>query len=253
VTLRVLLVDDHRLFREGLKGLLTSAGFEVVAEAGNGAEAVALARSQPVDMVLMDLNMPLLDGMRATRLIKADQSGLPIVILTASETDEDLFEAVKSGAAGYLLKSYDPETVLRLVRGAAAGEPALTPQLAAKILDEFARLALSTDGAAGPSTTPAGPPPPAPPDAGPPPSGTVPLPDHVESLSAREQEVLQLLVAGKGTRDIAAALVVSENTVKFHLRNILQKLHLHSRAQVVAFALRYRLADLPPQHEWPPD
>jgi DNA-binding NarL/FixJ family response regulator len=252
MTLRVLLVDDHRLFREGLKGLLTNAGFEVVAEAGNGAEAVALARSQAVDIVLMDLNMPVLDGMRATRLIKADSPGLPIVILTASETDEDLFEAVKSGAAGYLLKSYDPETVLRLVRGAAVGEPALTPQLAAKILDEFARLALPADEAAGSSPAPADPAPPVRADAAPPDPATVPLPDHVEPLSAREQDVLQLLVAGKGTREIAAALVVSENTVKFHLRNILQKLHLHSRTQVVTFALRYRLADLPPE-ETPPD
>jgi DNA-binding NarL/FixJ family response regulator len=241
MTLQVLLADDHELFREGLKAVLSGHGFQVVAEAANGAEAVAIARAAPPDLVLMDLNMPVMDGLKATRLLKASHPALPVVILTASEADEDLFEAVKSGAAGYLLKSYDAETVVRLVGAAAAGEPALTPQLAAKILDEFARLANS--GAASPPGGPA----PAGSTAGP--AGP---PDYVEPLSTREREVLQLLVAGQGTREIAAALVVSENTVKFHLKNILQKLHLHNRAQVVAFALRYGLVDVPDELA-PPD
>jgi DNA-binding NarL/FixJ family response regulator len=151
---------------------------------------------------------------------------------------------VKSGAAGYLLKSYDPDTVLRLTRSAAAGEPALTPQLAARILEEFARMARRGPGS-GPGLDPAI----RPTSVAAPAPGAAPLPDHVEPLSAREQDVLERLVAGRSNKEIAADLVVSENTVKFHLKNILQKLHLHSRAQVVAFALRHGLTEIPSGEE----
>ena len=138
--LRILLVDDHRLFRAGLKSLLTLRGTDVVGEVNDGAEAIQKVREVSPDLVLMDLAMPGMGGLEATRLLKAERPDLPVVILTASEEDADLFEAVKLGAQGYLLKNLDPATVVDLVEAAAAGEPALTPQLAAKLLAEFARL-----------------------------------------------------------------------------------------------------------------
>ncbi|MCC7103644.1 MAG: response regulator transcription factor [Chloroflexi bacterium] len=216
-----LLVDDHRLIREGLKGFLLGRGIEVVGEAGDGREAVALARALRPDLVIMDLGMPVMGGLEATRLIKTDQPETAVVILTASEAESDLFEAVKSGAQGYLLKSMDPTAMVEQIEAAGRGEPALTPRLAAKILAEFARLstptqpAVMSQGIAG---------------------------DGAAELTAREREVLELLVAGAANKQIAHQLVVSENTVKYHLKNILQKLHLQNRAQVVAYALRHGLA-----------
>lgn len=222
--IRILLVDDHPLFRQGLKSLLTVSGMEVVGEASDGTEAIAKVRELHPDLVLMDLLMPGMGGLEATRLIKAERPELPVVILTASEEEADLFEAVKSGAQGYLLKSLDPATVIELVRGAAEGEPALTPQLAAKLLAEFARVGGRERAQPLPPAAPEGP---------------------VEPLTAREREVLELLVSGASNKEIARALVVSENTVKYHLKNILQKLHLQNRAQVVAYALRHGLTRLP--------
>jgi len=143
-----------------------------------------------------------------------------VVILTASEDEADLFEAVKSGAQGYLLKSYEPETVIRLLEGALEGQAALTPGLAAKILAEFSRQG----GVRGVGKAEAG---------------------LAEPLTAREREVLELVVAGASNKEIARRLYVSENTVKYHLKNILQKLHAHNRAQVVAFALKHGLINPP--------
>ncbi len=216
---RVVIVDDHRLFRVGLKQLLESRGFEVVGEAGDGAEAVQVVRKTRPDLVLMDLLMPGMGGLEATRLIKAEFPDLPVVVLTASEDEADLFEAVKSGAQGYLLKSYDPETVIELLEAAAEGQAALTPALAARILAEFSRLGDRRAGGRGEAA-----------EAG-----------LIEPLTAREREVLELVVAGASNKEIARRLYVSENTVKYHLKNILQKLHAHNRAQVVAFALKYGL------------
>lgn len=231
MSLRIVLADDHRLLREGLAGLLEARGFRVVAQAGTGAEAVARAKETRPDLVIMDLAMPGGGGLEATRLIKAVLPETTVVILTASEAESDLFEAVKSGAQGYLLKSYDAETVLRLVEAAGRGEPALTPQLASRILGEFAR----GSGAAPTSASASEPAAPAPRE--------VPEELRAEPLTAREVEVLECLVSGLTNREIAARLIVSENTVKYHLRNILQKLHLQNRAQVVAFALRHGLTN----------
>jgi DNA-binding NarL/FixJ family response regulator len=229
MALRVVVADDHRLFRAGLRELLARRGIEVVGEAGDGAEAVARVRSSRPDLVLMDLQMPGVGGLEATRVLKAEFPDLPVVVLTASEEEADLFEAVKSGAQGYLLKSLEPETVLELVAAAARGEPALTPQLAAKILAEFARM-----GGAHPPAAAA----PAPQPKAPAKATELPM----EPLTARERQVLELLVAGRTNKEIAQQLVVSENTVKYYLKNIFQKLHLHNRAQVVAYALRHGLA-----------
>jgi DNA-binding NarL/FixJ family response regulator len=213
---RVLLADDHPLFREGLRGLLEARGIEVVGEARTGREAVDLTARLEPDVVLMDLAMPELNGLAATRLISAGNSGARVVILTASDEDADLFEAIKSGAQGYLLKNVSSAELFRLLDSVAVGEPAFTPGLARKLLGEFAKPA-------------------------PAPAPRTPTPDV---LTEREREVLDLLVQGiTSNRDLAERLVVSENTVKYHLRNILDKLHVQNRAQVVAYAARHGLID----------
>jgi DNA-binding NarL/FixJ family response regulator len=211
---RVLIADDHALFRDGLRSLLEAHGVDVVAEARNGQEAVELARLHRPDVVLMDLTMPELGGLGATRLITAEQPAVAVVVLTASEDDADLFEAIKSGAQGFLPKDLEAGRFFELLDGVARGEPALTPALARKVLGAFGR------------------PEPAPPERA------------ASDLTEREREVLELLVQGiTSNRDLAVRLYVSENTIKYHLRNILDKLHLQNRAQVIAYAVRHGLVD----------
>ncbi len=216
--MRVLIVDDHPLFRDGLRSLLEVRGIDVIGEASTGREAVDQARRLQPEVVLMDLDMPELNGLAATRLISAELPSVKVVILTASEDDANLFEAIKSGAQGYLYKNLDSAEIFRLLEGVARGEPALTPGLARKLLGEFAR-----------------------------PAPVVPVLDEpLPSLTDREREVLDLLVQGvTSNRELAERLVVSDNTVKYHLRNILQKLHAQNRAQVVAFAVRYGMIEPP--------
>ena len=220
--MRVLIADDHALFRDGLRSLLESRGVEVVGEARNGREAVDQTRRLGPDIVLMDLDMPELDGLAATRLISAEQPDVKVVILTASEEDAHLFEAIKSGAQGYLFKNLASDELFRLLEGVARGEPALTPALARKLLTEFAH------GAAipvRPSTD-----------------------EGFDALTEREHEVLDLLVQGiTSNRELAERLVITENTVKYHFRNILDKLHVQNRAQVIAFAVRHGMVE--PQAE----
>ncbi|ACZ37594.1 response regulator [Sphaerobacter thermophilus] len=214
--MRVIIADDHALFRDGLRSLLEARGVEVVAEARNGREAVELARQLRPDIVLMDLTMPVMGGLEATRLISAELPDVNVVVLTASEDDADLFEAVKSGAEGFLPKNLEAEQFFDLLQGVTEGQPALTPGLARKVLNEFARPA-------------------------------APRPERTaEELTEREREVLELLVQGvTSNKDLADRLFVSENTVKYHLRNILNKLHLQNRAQVIAYALRHGLVEPP--------
>jgi len=215
--MRVLIADDHPLFRDGLHSLLEARGIDVVGEARDGREAVALTLRFRPDVVLMDLKMPELNGLAATRAICAELGeSVKVVMLTASEDDADLFEAIKSGAQGYIFKNLASEDFFRLLEGVSRGEPALTPSLARKLLTEFAQ----------PRTE---------------------APDidmDATRLTEREHEVLVLLVQGiTSNKDLAERLVVTENTVKYHLRNILTKLHLQNRAQVVAYALRHSLVD----------
>ena len=207
--MRVLIADDHRLFRDGLRSLLEAQGTTVVGEAATGREAVDMARLHRPDIVLMDLAMPEMSGLAATRLLKAELPEIVVVVLTASEDDADLFEAIKSGAQGFLPKDLEAAQLFTLLDGVTRGEPALTPSLARKVLAEFAR----------------------------------PTPEPVEpqapTLTDRERDVLDLLVTGvTSNRELAARLFVTENTIKYHLRNILTKLHLDNRAQVIAYALR---------------
>ena len=190
-------------------------GHEVIGEAKNGREAVALTREIKPDLVLMDLQMPEVDGLEATRLISAEMPDVKVVILTASEEESKLFDAIKSGAQGYLLKNLEADTFFEMLDRAQRGEPALTPTLARKLLQEFAK----------------------------PVEATAP-PAEEETLTAREREVLELMVEGvTSNRKLAKRLGLSENTVKFHVRNILDKLRLHNRAEVVGYALRHGIVD----------
>ncbi|HEX7709184.1 MAG TPA: response regulator transcription factor [Thermoanaerobaculia bacterium] len=213
--MRILIADDHSLFRDGLRSLLLAQGHEVIGEAKNGREAVALARELKPDLVLMDVQMPELDGIAATRTLVAELPDVKIVMLTASEEESKLFEAIKAGAQGYLLKNLEADAFFQLLDGAQRGEPALTPTLAKKLLQEFAK----------------------------PPESSMP-PGQQETLTTREREVLELMVEGTtSNRKLAKSLGLSENTVKFHVRNILDKLRLHNRAEVVGYAIRHRIVD----------
>ena len=213
--MRILIADDHALFRDGLRSLLLAQGHEVIGEAKNGREAVELARQLQPDLLLMDVQMPDLDGIAATRIISTEMPNLKVVILTASEAEEKLFDAIKSGAQGYLLKNLEADTFFELLERAHRGEPALTPALARKLLQEFAK----------------------------PPEAVAPVLDQ-ETLTAREREVLELMVEGvTSNRKLAKRLGLSENTVKFHVRNILDKLRLHNRADVVGYALRHGIVE----------
>jgi len=210
--MRVLIVDDHELFRDGIRSLLSTEGIEVVGEASDGLEALEKVRRLQPDIVLLDIMMPRCDGLEATRLIKAEMPDTKIVILTAVEDDGNIFEAIKSGAQGYLLKSMRGAQFVSLLKGVQRGEAAITSDVAGKILDEFSRQARRMKGGR-----------------------------EVDQLTERETQVLRLLVEGRTNKQIGVALSLSENTIKYHLRNILEKLHLHNRAQVVAYAMRHGL------------
>jgi DNA-binding NarL/FixJ family response regulator len=212
--MRILLADDHALFRDGMASLLAAWGHEVVGRAADGATAVELAGRLRPDLVLMDIAMPGGGGLDATRRIAAAEPTVAIVMLTASEDVDDLFAAIKAGARGYLLKNLESGELRAMLDAVARGEAAITPAIAGRILAELARSEAAVAGPAGPR----------PPD-----------PDR---LTDRELGVLRLVVAGLRNKEIAAELGISENTLKYHLRNILDKLHAQSRAEMVARAVR---------------
>lgn len=212
---RVLLADDHALFREGLAGILNSQpDFTVVGEASDGIEALVMARRLRPDLVLMDITMPGCDGVEATQAIIGELPGTVVVMLTVREEDEMLFQAIKSGAQGYLLKSIHAGELLMLLRGVLDGEAALTPALSGRVLAEFRQL----------SQRPAG-------------TETSDQP----ALSPREHEVLDLIASGATDKEIAAALVISIHTVKTHVRSVLAKLHLNSRYEAARYAAEHGL------------
>ena len=211
--MRILIADDHSLFRDGLSSLLAAQGHEVVAEARNGREAIALSHETKPDVVLMDVTMPGMDGIEATRQLTSELPDVRVVILTASEEEATLFDAIKAGAQGYLLKNLEADDFFTLLDQVSRGEPAFTAGLARKVLKEFAK-----------------------------PLRQEPAED--EELTPREREVLELMVDGvTSNRKLAKRLNLSENTVKFHVRNILDKLRLHDRAQAVGYALRNKIVD----------
>jgi DNA-binding NarL/FixJ family response regulator len=208
--IRVLLVDDHSLFRKGLAALLArEKGFEVAGEAQDGIEAFAKAKELKPDLVLMDISMPRCDGVEATRRIREAFPSLKVVMLTILEEDKRLFEAIKAGAQGYMLKNVKPEALFQALRGVAAGEAAISRATASKIMNEFAEQARG--GCAGAA---------------------------IEELSERELGVLRLLTQGMTNKEIGHELHLAENTVKNHLKNILEKLQVENRVQAAAFALK---------------
>lgn len=218
--IRVLLVDDHVLFRKGIVSLLsTERGFEVVGEAANGHEALDKARDLMPDVILMDISMPQMDGLEATRRIKAEIPYVRIVILTVSDGDQNLYDAIKSGAQGYLLKKIEPHALFNTLRGVVQGEASFSRITAMKLLGEFTRLAQQEAAPSLPGT----------------------------GLSPREKEVLEQITRGKSNKEIASALSIAENTVKNHLKNILEKLHLENRVQAATYALRKGLVERPPE------
>ena len=206
--MRIVLADDHALFRDGVSSLLEAWGHTVVGLAADGAEAVELVARLDPDLVLMDVRMPRMRGVEATRAIAAIRPETPIVMLTVSEDEEDLFAAIRAGARGYLLKDLEASQLRSMIEAVARGDAAITPATAARIIRHLSSL-----------------------DA----AGGEPAPDR---LTSRELEVLRLVTAGRRNKEIAAELGISENTVKYHLRNILEKLHVQSRTEIATRALR---------------
>ena len=207
---RVLLVDDHDLFRAGIASVLARRpDIEIVGEAGDGFEAVEQAREMAPDLILMDIAMPRCNGLDALRLIKREMPGIKIVMLTVSEEDEDVFQAVKEGAEGYLLKNLGRQKLLDAVDGVRRDEAPISEVLAARILREFRRKPPGAQAEEAP-----------------------------EDLTARETQVLVRVAAGDSNREIAEALCIAENTVKIHVCNILGKLHLRNRVEAAVYATR---------------
>ena len=217
--IRVLIADDHALFRRGLEMVLDEEDdIDLVGQASDGTEAVAVAGESLPDIVLMDIRMPKSSGIEACRGIKEVAPSAKIVILTISDEEEDLFEAIRAGASGYLLKDIPLDEVAEAVRAVHGGQSLINPSMAAKLLAEFAAMA-SRDGTA--------------------PAERVPAP----RLTEREIQVLKLVARGMNNRDIAKELFISENTVKNHVRNILEKLQLRSRMEAAMYAVREKLVD----------
>lgn len=221
--MKVLIADDHRLMVEGLQNLLSANGIEVIGVAGDGLEAVNLARTLMPDIVLMDLRMPNCDGLTATRLIKTEMPEMRIVILTTSADDHDLFESVRNGASGYLLKSVSGSEVIEALKGLEHGIPPFSPGLAAKIMGEFAKQASARDEA----------------------EPVVRTDSHAKEesgrgpgLTLRQREVLALVSQGMSYKEVGAKLGMSTRTVKYHMREIILNLHLKNRAQAMMYAAR---------------
>ncbi|NUO34438.1 MAG: response regulator transcription factor [Dermatophilaceae bacterium] len=218
--IRVLIVDDHALYRRGLQTVLdTEDGIEIVGEAADGVEAVDQAEEKLPDVIVMDVGMPKRGGIDACRVIKQRVPSARILMLTSSDDEANLFEAVRAGANGYLLKDVPPEEVAAGIRGVFHGQSLISPLMASKLLLEFAQISQRE---------------------------TVPAPTpglELPRLTDRELEILRLVARGKLNREIAGELFISENTVRNHIRNILDKLQMHSRMEAAMYAVRQRLID----------
>src|ERR1700730_3530574 len=216
--IRVLIADDQALFRRGLYVVLgIEENIEVVAEAQDGEDAIAKAEELVPDVVLMDVRMPRVNGIEAARRIRALLPSTRVLMLTVSDEEDDLYEAIKAGANGYLLKEISVEEVAGAIHAVVQGQSLISPSMASKLLNEFNSLAKKADE-----------------------RQQFPAP----TLTSRELEVLKLVAKGMSNREIADGLFISENTVKNHVRNILEKLHLHSRMEPVIYAVRERLLDI---------
>ncbi|MGH7274994.1 MAG: response regulator [Nitrospiria bacterium] len=218
--IRVLIADDHQVVREGLSAILNAKeDIEVIAEAQDGVEAVEKAKEFKPDVILMDISMPRMNGVEATRRIKLEQPQIGIVVLTMYEEEEYIFELVKAGATGYMLKNSDSSQIIKAIRSTYQGESMLQPSVATKILSEFSHL----------SQRPA------------------PKPTRTDQeLTDREVQVIKLIADGKTNKEIANTLTISEKTVKNHVRNIFQKLEVDDRTQAAIFAIQRGLIQLGP-------
>jgi DNA-binding NarL/FixJ family response regulator len=217
VTLRVVVADDQALVRAGFRGIVAATpGFSVVGEASTGAEAVEQARRSRPDVVLMDVRMPTVNGIEAARRIRIAQPAVRILMLTESEDEEDLYGAVRAGATGYLLKEVAIDEIADAIRAVASGQALVSPSMTTKLLSEFnalsRRLEEEHDG---------------------------------RRLTDRELEVLRLIARGMSNKDIGIDLVIAENTVRNHVRNILEKLQVRSRVEAAMYAVREKLVDAP--------
>jgi len=207
MTIRILIVDDQALFREGLRTLLSvQPDFEIVAEAGNGEEALRLAMQKHPEVVLMDLRMPVLDGVRATERLHDILPNCRVIVLTTFDDDELVFDGLRAGAIGYLLKDVPSSKLFDAIRAASRGEYFLLPSITAKVIAEFSRF---------------------------PRGGALRSQEYVETLSPRELEIIKLVASGDSNKEIAEKLVITEGTVKNHLSNILAKLGAKDRLQAV--------------------
>ena len=210
---RVLVVDDHALFRRGIVTVLANQkNISVVGEAVNGLEAIDKAEALVPDVIVMDLNMPQCSGLEATQALQAKMPQVSILVLTVSDNEADLFHAIKFGATGYILKNTEPEELVQAIHHIAQGGVIVSPMMAAKLLTEF--RSLGTDAMAKKTA------------------------EEEANLSPREDEVLRLVAQGATNKEIADSLFISENTVKTHLRNIMDKLHLANRSQAAAYAVK---------------
>jgi DNA-binding NarL/FixJ family response regulator len=212
--MRVLIVDDHMLFAGGLANLLKLRGIDVVGTASDGYEALQMVRSSAPDIVLMDISMPRCGGLEATRLIKAEFPDVKIVMLTVSEGENDIFEAVKSGASGYLFKSVDADDLITMLEDLQRGEVAFSPGLTAKLLEEFRNQSASGSRLSQPLLMP------------------------------RQMEVLKLVASGMTYKEVGSALFISERTVKYHMKQILDQLHLNNRSEVIAYAALMQISKI---------
>jgi len=212
----ILIVDDHVLFREGMRNIINHwDDYEVVGEASNGLEALNLSRELLPDIILMDIAMPVMDGIHATKRIASELPSIRIIMLTTSEEEEDLFNAIKYGAQGYILKDTPSKRLHDELRRMTQGETPLSGLMATKILKEFGRFS-------SPAQAPC---------------------EYRESLTEREHQILELLVEGLSNVDIAERVYLSENTVKKHVSNILEKFHSNNRVEAAVYAVRERLVD----------
>ncbi len=210
---RVLVVDDHTLFRRGIVTVLANQkNISVVGEAVNGLEAIDKAEELVPDVIVMDLNMPQCSGLEATQALQAKMPQVNILVLTVSDNEADLFHAIKFGATGYILKNTEPEELVQAIHHIAQGGVIVSPMMAAKLLAEF--RGLGTDAMVKKTA------------------------EEEDNLSPREDEVLRLVSQGATNKEIADSLFISENTVKTHLRNIMDKLHLANRSQAAAYAVK---------------
>ncbi|HKL79230.1 MAG TPA: response regulator transcription factor [Mobilitalea sp.] len=231
--MKLMLVDDHLLFMESLQYLLEMNGIQVLGKARDGREAIAKARILNPDIILMDIRMPRCNGLDALRLIKAEMPEIKIIMLTTSEEEDDLFNAIKFGASGYLFKNTDAKDLINMLEQTANNEASISPDLAIKLIDEF-RLYNREDNISSQSISnrednif----------------SQSIPNHEEVESLTDRQREILVMVAEGKTYKEVGEILGLKERTIKYHMGKMLEYLHLENRSQVIAYAARNRITD----------